>query len=614
MSNARRLVAALAWSALSLLAPGCADGGSGGRDGGRAFDARAVDAPPAADDAAPDAPRPTAQICDACNVHEDCGPGRYCVSLTVGGRACVPNCAPDLPECPRRFNCVMDLASGVPETVCEPVGGPCCVDADGDGYGQGVGCSGRDCDDAEEDVNPGVPEHCNDVDDDCDGRTDEASAELCDDGEDQDCDALVDCADVAECGDGASCGEHGRICESSACVCPGGATEVVCGDAIDDDCDGVIDCADSDCEGDLCDAMGRTCAAGSCGCAGGGTETACADALDNDCDGLTDCADPNCNALTCGPAGRECAMGLCACPRGTAETSCEDGIDSDCDGLVDCGDPDCNARTCGTFGRVCGAGVCGCPGGTEVSCEDGLDSDCDGAIDCADSDCGARACGANGLVCIAAACQCPMSAELCNGSDDDCDSVVDDTCPTGLGLCCAAAGTTFGGGGGSAFTRACAAGHALVGIDGRAGGRLDAATAICAPISMRVDTTATPEHRFLLTTGAAVSAGGAGGGGGTAFTDRCAPDEVIIGIAGRSGSEVDSLSFQCGRVSFVRSGGGWAVSVVATGTGPAHGGTGGTGFGYTCPAGRIATGIAGRAGDRIDAISLGCSSVTFTSR
>jgi hypothetical protein len=49
----------------------------------------------------------------------------------------------------------------------------------------------------------------------------------CKDGEDNDCDGLVDCSDPD-------------------CVVPG-LTEDVCDDGYDDDCDGLIDCADPDC-------------------------------------------------------------------------------------------------------------------------------------------------------------------------------------------------------------------------------------------------------------------------------------------------------------------------------------------------------------------------------
>jgi hypothetical protein len=65
--------------------------------------------------------------------------------------------------------------SGVDED-CNGVDDACpaeCTDIDGDGYGDGVGCMGSDCDDFDPDVNPGAIEICEDgIDNDCDGSDD----------------------------------------------------------------------------------------------------------------------------------------------------------------------------------------------------------------------------------------------------------------------------------------------------------------------------------------------------------------------------------------------------------------------------------------------------------
>ena len=51
--------------------------------------------------------------------------------------------------------------------------GATCVDLDGDGY-TSIACGGKDCDDVDPSVHPGVKEICNGKDDNCDGQTDEA--------------------------------------------------------------------------------------------------------------------------------------------------------------------------------------------------------------------------------------------------------------------------------------------------------------------------------------------------------------------------------------------------------------------------------------------------------
>ncbi len=122
---------------------------------------------------------------------------------------------------------------------------------------------------------------------------------------------------------GQVCDALGHVCSSlspSTCsVCPGGSAEI-CSNGQDDNCDGLADCADPQCQpvgagaGQICDGQGHTCSPASapggstCSvCSGNGgvaeaQETSCSDGRDNDCDGLADCEDPGCLNQACNPA------------------------------------------------------------------------------------------------------------------------------------------------------------------------------------------------------------------------------------------------------------------------------------------------------------------------
>lgn len=130
-----------------------------------------------------------------------------------------------------------------------------CQDSDNDGYGPGGLCKNGeyDCDDKDFEVNPG-------------------SAEICDDGIDNNCNGFIDCDDVEWCSKDPVCNppiENVEICDNK----------------IDDDFDKYIDCQDTDCAND--DACPDK-------------ETICDDKLDNDKDGLIDCLDLDCKSTkTC---------------------------------------------------------------------------------------------------------------------------------------------------------------------------------------------------------------------------------------------------------------------------------------------------------------------------
>jgi hypothetical protein len=321
-----------------------------------------------------------------------------------------------------------------------------------------------------------IDEQCNNVDDDCDGATDENLQRSC-----QDQNAHGTCTGTEECASGA------WIDCSAATPAPETCNNV------DDDCDGVTDqitracyeagtgCSEINpgvwsCEGE-CAAGTELCEHGAFGtCTGqqGPIDELC-NGLDDDCDGNTD-EDENNNPLTAdcytGPAATE-DVGLChggtrtctaagtwgACNgQVTPATEICDGADNDCDGLTD---EELGQTTCGL--GVCRHTVQNCIGGVLTTCDpylgastetcDGTDNDCDGVVDglseacyafgdgCVETNPGQFDCVGT---CTPGVRHCPTPAqggtgvwqdclldigpqdELCDNLDNDCDGHTDE--------------------------------------------------------------------------------------------------------------------------------------------------------------------------------------------
>ena len=301
---------------------------------------------------------------------------------------------------------------------------------------------------------------CDGFDNDCDGHTDEET----DGGE-------------VECGVGVCAAVGRERCVDGALVTDCTPEQPLADEACngrDDDCDGELDEEISErpmlCGIGLCQAPGRQV------CEGGEFIDECTpfepadelcDGLDNDCDALAD------EGLVSSPI--TCGLGICRAPgrlrciNGEQFEECNpglpaeevcNGLDDDCNGGVDDGLPvevvRCGVGACEVRGqRRCMGGeyvvLCTPFDPREETCN-GRDDDCDGLIDesvvGAPVRCGIGACAAEGRqVCLEGRWvnDCAPGAPLdeeCDGDDNDCDGVTDEdiapeptTC--GLGACAA---------------------------------------------------------------------------------------------------------------------------------------------------------------------------------
>ena len=273
-------------------------------------------------------------------------------------------------------------------------------DGDGDGYGNAgvsvVQCSqptgfvldDTDCDDAESTTNPGAPEYCDAVDNDCDGSIDEDDA--------------VDTSTWFLDGDGDGYGRasvsvqtcdapsgyvgNDTDCDDGASAINPGASEVCNG--VDDDCDGDADDADSSLD----------------------STTATSWYTDGDGDGY---GAPASEVLQCdAPSGTiavggDCDDGTSAVNPGASEVCNE--IDDDCDGDVDDADSTVDVSTGDTFFEDDDGDGYGDALSTLQACEvpSGYVAD--------DTDCDDGAIAVN-----------PAATEVCDTIDNDCDGDIDD--------------------------------------------------------------------------------------------------------------------------------------------------------------------------------------------
>ncbi len=346
--------------------------------------------------------------------------------------------------------------------------------------GDGIVDDGEECDDANTDDTDACLSTCRAAT--CGDGFVWDGEEECDDGNTTAGDGCSEVChlELVSCGDGVL--DDGEECDDGNTD----NTDACLNDCHDASCgDGYVWVGEEECEGDDVESCTTTCdSAGTRPC---GTDCHWFDTcmppaeecngIDDDCDTVID-NDLPCVAgeavactTTCGSTGSGVCTAACALPDPAdcappAETC--SGVDDDCDTEVD-EDFDCVMGATVDCTTACGtinpAGICtatctiptgdDCPAAAEVC--NGVDDDCDGeaddgfdcvqgaAVDCLTSCGSTNPAGVCTDACtVPAPADCPIPAEVCNGADDDCDTVVDDgfACTAGASQTCTAGACT----------------------------------------------------------------------------------------------------------------------------------------------------------------------------
>jgi hypothetical protein len=365
---------------------------------------------------------------------DDACASALCVRLAPGADAgvCSDLCG-RTEDCPEGADCLLVSNSGRDATqLCIPR--DYCWDPDGDGFGAGPGCQGRDCDQTRADVHVGAPEVCDGVDNNCDGTIDGNP---------------VDAGGACDTGFLGACAAGVQVCQEGLLACVGlqAPAPETC-DGVDNSCDGAVDEDATDAPAWYRDADG--------------------DRFGNPDDAVAQCSRPE---------GYVADPGDCDDARvdinPTVPEVC-DGVDNNCDGTVDedtardallwyrdadgdgFGDAETIRRACAPpDGWVAVAGDCDdtradvYPGAPEVC--DGVDNACNGVVDAGeglsdaplwyrDADGDGFGDAADALAAcsrpegrVADRMDCndtddqvfPGAPERCNGRDNNCDGTID---------------------------------------------------------------------------------------------------------------------------------------------------------------------------------------------
>jgi len=205
-------------------------------------------------------------------------------------------------------------------------------------------------------------------------------------------------------------------------------------------------------------------------------------------------------------------------------------------------------------------------------------------------------------------------AEICNGVDDDCDTVVDDGCPAdggsisigGGGTSSEYGGTTTNGMANTRFELTCPAGTAIVGFHARAVEAINTLGAYCAAPTVHRRAAGVPyQYEVLATDSSSLPEVGVEGSGAAVPDQRCPEGQFVVGVhiwtgSHERGDTIQGLTAICspyevtGGAGAAASRSGSPVELERIGTGNAATAT--TAHDFSCPEQQLINRIVGHYG------------------